>query len=326
MPDPHLAVDGPKTGLCVRFSAHQHRAVGELGRVAAPCRVANAGRNAEAGFGRRRRWGTARDALWGFLAPHLEDGARVAIVGAGNGDDLPLRRIARRAGAVTLIDIDPVAVRGARRRLGWAGRRPIEMIGHDITAGAADAIVLAARRAAADGRLDVTTLGGAGPDVQPAGNATDPPRRAPAPLPGAPYDLVLGDLLYSQLLYPALVDLEVEVEHRAAVLTREAPALTVAVVARLHASAPLVVHLHDPLAWWDGHPQPVALGEILEVAGRAGIDAALELVARGIGPRESDPRPALQVLGLTPTATALWRWPFAPGVDYLACATLAAKS
>src|ERR1700753_1159759 len=82
-----------------------------------PWRVANASRNAEAGFGRRRRWTPARDALWDFVEPWIEDGARVAIVGAGNGDDLPLRRIARRAGSVTLIDLDPRAAQGARQRL-----------------------------------------------------------------------------------------------------------------------------------------------------------------------------------------------------------------
>ncbi len=105
---------------------------------------------------------------------------------------------------------------------------------------------------------------------------------------------------------------------------RHAPALTRAVVARLHASAPRVVHVHDPIAWWDGHEQPVALEEILAVAGHDGPEAALALAARGVGPRESDPRAALADLGLSPAATALWRWPFAPGVDYLACATLAA--
>ena len=36
-------------------------------RLRAPCRVANASRNAEAGFGRRRRWRPARDALWEFI-------------------------------------------------------------------------------------------------------------------------------------------------------------------------------------------------------------------------------------------------------------------
>ena len=122
---PTSRVDGPKTGLYGGFSAHQQRAVEELERLRlrAPCRVANASRNAEAGFGRRRRWGPARDALWDFVGPLIEDGARVAIVGAGNGDDLPLRRIARRAGTVTLIDLDPLAAqaRAAAARTGGAG-------------------------------------------------------------------------------------------------------------------------------------------------------------------------------------------------------------
>ena len=125
-PPPTSHVDGPKTPDG-EFSAHQQRAVEELERLRlrAPCRVANASRNAEAGFGRRRRWRPARDALWDFVGPLIEDGARVAIVGAGNGDDLPLRRIARRAGSVTLIDLDPP--RGTRARVsdsdGRSGRR-----------------------------------------------------------------------------------------------------------------------------------------------------------------------------------------------------------
>ncbi|HEY5332518.1 MAG TPA: class I SAM-dependent methyltransferase, partial [Solirubrobacterales bacterium] len=102
--------------------------------------MANASRNAQAGFDRRRRWAPARDALWEFLAPHLDDGARVAILGAGNGDDLPLRRIARRAGAVDLIDIDPGAARGARQRLARAERRKVTVIGEDVTGGGADRI------------------------------------------------------------------------------------------------------------------------------------------------------------------------------------------
>jgi hypothetical protein len=286
-------------------------------RLRAPCRVANAARNAQAELGRRKRWAPAREALWDFIAPLLEDGARVAIVGAGNGDDLPLRRIAGRAGAVTLIDIDPEAARGARRHLARTGRREVEAIGHDVTAGAADAIVLAAlgdasASEAADPatRHRTTSAGGQVPGTS-------------DPLPGGPYDLVVGDLLYSQLLYPALLDLGVEAQVRDAVLGRHAPSLTEAVVRRLHASAPLVVHIHDPLAWWDGHEQPPALGEILAAAESEGPDAALDLAARGHGPHWSDPRAALPHLGLEPAATALWRWPFAAGVDYLACATLA---
>jgi hypothetical protein len=271
-------------------------------RLRAPCRVANASRNAEAGFGRRRRWAPARDALWGFVGPLIEDGARVAIVGAGNGDDLPLRRIARRAGSVTLIDLDPLAARRARQRLGRARRAKVEVIGHDVAEGAADRVVLEV----ADLPHLAAESGGDG-----------------RPLPGAPYDLVVGDLFYSQLLYPALVDLGVDPDRRAEALVRHAPPLTRAVVARLHASAPRVVHVHDPIAWWDGHEQPVALEEVLATATGPDLEAALTLAARGVGPHESDPRAALADLGLSPMATALWRWPFAPRVDYLACATLA---
>lgn len=287
-----LHVDGPKTQALLEFSARQ---------PLEPAPAANAVRNAAAEPWRHRRWAPARDALWEFVEPHLGDGARVAVLGAGNGDDLPLRRIAARAGAVTLIDLDPVAARSARRRLPWRRRRRIEVRAHDVTGGAADRIVLAAARGE-----------GAGEVAAPAG-----------PLPGAPYDLAIGDLLYSQLLYPALVDLGVGEERRAATLRTHAPSLTRATVARLHASAPTVVHVHDPLAWWEGHEQPADLDAILRLAEEDGAEAALDAVARGLGPTESDPRAALAALGLAPRATALWRWPFSEGVDYLACASLA---
>lgn len=283
----------------------------------APNRVANASRNAQAGRDRRRRWRPARDALWDFLGPVLDDGARVAIVGAGNGDDLPLHRIARRASAIAAIDIDPRAAQGARRRLGRSERRKVEVIGHDVTRGVADAIV---RAALDDGprsdrpRPRSTAVDGRGaPEALPSRD----------PLPGAPYDLVVGDLFYSQLLYPALVDLGVAADRRDETLAVHGPSLTRAVVARLHASAPRVAHVHDPLAWWDGHEQPVALADILAVAASDGPDAALTLATRGNGPHESDPRAALADLGISPATTALWRWPFSPGVDYLTCATLA---
>jgi hypothetical protein len=288
-------------------------------RMRAPSRVANASRNWQAGFDRRRRWAPARDSLWEFLPPHLDEGARVVIVGAGNGDDLPLRRITQRAGAVTLIDIDPSAARGARRRLGRAERRKVSVIGHDVTEGAADSVVLAALDEERSAR---EAVGIPHPTRESDGDRR--PHTAPSsdPLPGAPYDLAIGDLFYSQLLYPALLDLGVGPDRRDATLARQAPSLTHAAVARLHASAPRVVHLHDPLAWWDGHEQPVSLDQILSQAATDGTAAALALAARGNGPHESDPRVALEDLGLTPIATALWRWPFSPGVDYLTCATL----
>ena len=288
------------------------RAGAELDRLLrrAPSRIANASRNARTGRGRRRRWEPARDALWDFAAPVFEDGARVAVVGAGNCDTLPLRRLISRARAVALIDIDPRAAEGARRRLPRAARRRVKVIGHDVTAGRADAIVHTALPSAVDPTHPYRRLGR--------------PRSEPAdPLPGAPYDLVIGDLFYSQLLYPALLDLGVDGDRIDEVIAAHAPSLTVAAVARLHASAPLVVHVHDPLAWWDGHEQLVSLEEILDLASTDGPEAALALVAHGIGPCESDPRATLAELGLTTSATALWRWPFTAGVDYLACATLA---
>ncbi len=268
-----------------------------------PSASANSARNAGAEVGRHRRWAPARDALWAFLEPHLRDGDRVAVLGAGNGDDLPLRRIAARAGSVALIDLDPVAARAARRRLPWRRRRRVSVVEHDATGGAADRIVHGAARGA-------VAEGVSAPE---------------GPLPGAPYDLAIGDLLYSQLLYPALVDLGVPEERRAATLRAYAAALTRATVARLHASASTVVHVHDPLAWWEGHEQPVDLEEIMRLADADAVHAALDLVARGIGPAESDPRAALDSLGIVPAATALWRWPFIEGVDYLACATLAGR-
>jgi hypothetical protein len=250
--------------------------------------------------GRHRRWEPARDALWDFVAPHLEEGARVAVLGAGNADTVPLRRIASRAGEVALIDLDPQAARAGRRRVPWRHRRRVEVIKGDATAGAADRIVLAAARGEDPGEVPLPE----------------------SPLPGAPYDLAIGDLLYSQLLYPALLDFEVPEERRTELLRRYAPLLTRATVARLQASAPLVVHVHDPLSWHEGHEQPVELDAILGLAERGEVDAALAEVARGNGPIESDPRRALDALGIAPEATALWRWPFTEGVDYLACATL----
>jgi hypothetical protein len=273
-------------------------------RLRFPSRVANSARNARAERDRHGRWAPARDALWRFLDPHLREGARVAVLGAGNGDDLPLDRIAARAGSVTLIDLDLKASRGARRRLPWRTRRRIGAIGHDVTGGVADRIAVSAVLEEAPGRI-------AAPE---------------APLPGAQYDLAIGDLLYSQLLYPALLDLGVEGCRRDALLARWCPLLTRATVARLHASAPLVVHVHDPLAWWAGHDQTVDLEPILRVAEGEGTEAALFTVARGIGPVESDPKEALRSSGIETRATALWHWPFSEGVDYLACATLAGEA
>jgi hypothetical protein len=83
----------------------------------------------------------------------------------------------------------------------------------------------------------------------------------------------------------------------------------------------VVVHVHDPLGWWDDHVQPVTLDEIL-VAAATDVDEALALVAKGHGPSACDPRAIALESGIEPLETALWRWPFQRGVDYLACATV----
>jgi hypothetical protein len=266
-----------------------------------PASRANSRRNARGTAARLERWAPARDALWAVLDPYVAAGCRVAVVGVGNGHDLPLRRLAERAGQVDLIDLDARAARGARRRLPSKLARRVAVVRQDVTNGIADELA----RAAARGDL---------PE----------PRAAPLePLGSGGYDVVIGDLLYSQLLYPALRDSPLQPERVGVALARIDRPLVTSVVRRLHLSAPggVVVHVHDPLGWWAGHPQRVTLEEILELAARD-TGAALALAARGRGPSACDPRAIALELGLAPVATALWRWPFQEGVDYLACATV----
>ncbi len=113
-------------------------------RLAAPATRANTARNARAERDRYARWAPARDALWRLLDVHLPVGVRVAILGAGNCDDLPLERIAARAGEVTLIDLDARSIRAGRRRQPRRLRSRIDVVEHDVTGGAADAIAIAA--------------------------------------------------------------------------------------------------------------------------------------------------------------------------------------
>ena len=266
-----------------------------------PASRANAERNARATAARLERWGPARDALWALLEPYVTAGARVAVIGAGNGHDVPLNRLAQRASRVDLIDLDARAARGARRRLAGDLRERVAVVRQDVTAGIADELV----RVAARGDLPA-------------------PREAPLePIGSGDYDVVIGDLLYSQLLYPALRDSSLQPERVGVVLARVDRPLVTSVVRRLHLSAPggVVAHVHDPLGWWAGHPQRVTLEEILEAAA-TDTAAALALVARGQGPSACDPRPIVLELGCEPVATALWRWPFQEGVDYLACGTV----
>ena len=266
-----------------------------------PASLANTRRNARATAARFERWAPARDALWALLDRHVPAGARVAVVGAGNGDDVPLARLAGRGAHVDLIDLDARAARGARGRVHGDLRDRVAVVRQDVTDGIADRLV----RSAVSGDLPA------------------PLEAPPEPVGSGGYDVVIGDLLYSQLLYPALRDSALQPERVGVVLARVDRPLVASVVRRLHASAPggTVVHVHDPLGWWAGHPQRVTLEEILEAAAND-TDAALALVARGHGPSACDPRAIALELGCDPIETALWRWPFQEDVDYLACATV----
>lgn len=251
--------------------------------------AANAANNARGDGARRRRWKPARAAAWALLDGVVGAGATVAVAGAGNGDDLPLGRLARRAGRLDLIDLDPRALAGARRRAMAAGGGPrgVRALAEDLTGGAADAVVAGAPR------VDVPA----------------------APVGDGPYDVVVCDLVLTQLLYPALKATGTlsgaEIDAR---LLRDGQRITDGVVARLHAAAPggTVVILHDLLGWWDGHRQPFALDELLA----AEPAAALRLARRGSLPYGCDPWLATGRAGARILRTAHWRWPFSPGADY----------
>jgi hypothetical protein len=241
------------------------------------------------------RWRPARAAAWALLERHVERGAAVAVVGAGNGHDLPLARLGRRAGRLDLIDLDPAALRGTRRRLRLAGVRAHAIV-EDVTGGRGEAIVQHAlnKRPLAPG-----------------------PRVQRTPVGRAPYDVVVVDAMLSQLLYPALSDAKLGRRATDAVLLAHGQGLTNMVVGRLAATAALVVCLEDVLGWWDGHEQPFALEDVL-----AAPDP-LELVARGSLPYGCDGRVALAAAGTELVERVFWRWPFSPGTDYLVCATVA---
>lgn len=248
---------------------------------------ANAANNARADARRHRRWRPARRAAWELLDAHVPPGSRVLVVGAGNGDTLPMRELGRRATALDLVDLDATALQRAREH---AGRDVARILVQDITGGAADAAV--------------------------AGTAAVAVPTAP---PGdGPYDVVICDHVLSQLLYPALKASGRTGAAIDAILLRDGQRLTDGVLARLHAAAPagLVVVLHDLLGWWKGHQQPFGLDEVVRQAHRD-MAGALRRARTGSLPYGCDPWTATAHAGARVVETRAWRWPFAPGADYL---------
>jgi hypothetical protein len=268
---------------------------------ASPARDANATNNARGAVAsaRRKRWRPARDGVWALLEDVAPEGAAVAVVGAGNGDDVPLARLARRAGVLDLIDLDGEALARAVGRTGGRGRAVVE----DVTAGAADAIIAAALGGDARGAEEATAVG-------------------EAAIGSGAYDVVIADLVLTQLLYPALKSAGTlsgrDIDE---VLLREGQPLTDAVVARLHASAPTVVILHDLLGWWKGHQQPFALDTLL----RRPADEARKLARAGSTPYGCDPWVATRNARARVVAERHWRWPFAAGADYLVFGLVTAR-
>jgi hypothetical protein len=132
---------------------------------------------------------------------------------------------------------------------------------------------------------------------------------------------VVGDLFYTQLLYPALLDRRLASDRVDAALREYGQPLCGSVVARLHASAPagVVVHVHDALGWWDGHDPGGTIGELLALSPR---DAVARL-PRFDGPWGCDVAAAVTALGAEVLDVETWRWPFAEDVDYLVYALAA---
>jgi hypothetical protein len=148
----------------------------------------------------------------------------------------------------------------------------------------------------------------------------DGPRVRGTPVGRPPYDAVIVDLMLSQLLYPALSDARLGRHATDAVLLSHGQKLTDMVVGRLAASGGLLIVFEDLLGWWDGHPQPLTLEEILA---EPDPERALQRAQRGSLPYGCDGRVALRAAGAEVIDRALWRWPFSPGTDYLVCATVA---
>jgi hypothetical protein len=272
--------------------------VGVRGR---PATAANVARNAlGADCARSRRWASARESAWRLLERYVWPDARVAVIGAGNGHDLPLELLAEKAAQVDLFDLDLGALRRARRGCAPQSRGSIWIHRCDVTEGAADGIAQAVwlRRS--------------------------PPVRKPTtrPLGKGGYDVVIGDLLYSQLLYPALLDTGVSLARTRRAVDDHGQDLTDAVVSRMHASAATdgrVIHLHDVVGWWDGQRQPASLGEILA---QERLEDALRLISSCRQPLGADPALSTQRFGTRTIDTAIWEWPFAPDARYLVRATV----
>ena len=260
-------------------------------------RSANATNNAMYQDQRFERWASVRDELWKLVDPLLGDGARVALVGGGSCDDVPLARILERAAHVDLIDFDTSSTERALGRVADADRARITVIEHDVTGGSADQVLRAVR------------------DGLPLPESLPLPYDA---LGSGGYDLVVGDMLYTQLLHAGLIALEVFGERQHELMRRYDPPLVNALVQRIQASLATgghAVHVHDLACWSTGHDQPMELDEVLEDPFWTWTKLRRH--------DDCDPHLVLGRIGADVVESAWWGWPFEPNKQFLVRATVA---
>lgn len=259
--------------------------------------AANATNNAMHQDLRFQRWAGVRGALWTLVDPVLPAGGRVAIVGGGSCDDVPLARILERASAVDLIDFDPTSTARAVERAGARARDQLTAIEHDVTGGSADMVLRAVR--------DDTPL----PEALPLRYD---------PVGSGDYDVVIGDMLYTQLLHAGLIALQVFGERQHELMRRYDPHLTNALVQRIQGSVHPgghAIHVHDVACWSTGHSQPLELEEALEDP----FWSWPQLLRHD----NCDPHLALGRLHANVIDSAWWEWPFEPNKRFLVRASVA---
>lgn len=260
-------------------------------------RGANSANNAMHQELRLERWAEVRDHLWRLADPLLPEGGRVALVGGGSCDDVPLLRMIDRAASVDLLDFDPASTERALRRVPDGLRTRVRAEQVDVTGGCADAVLRAVR------------------DDDPLPDALPLPY---GPLGTGDYDLVVGDMLYTQLLHAGLIALGVFGDRQHELMRRYDPHFTNALVQRIQASlrpGGYAIHVHDLACWASGHDQPLRIDEVLEDPFWTWTQLRRH--------DNCDPHLALGRIGVEVVDSAWWQWPFEPNKTFLVRATVA---